>query len=147
MTAVPAAKAPKSYCVGNFQNPSKQPDPIRCIGTNLTFPEGPILPGRPRPNSASNQFCLSCHVNSHPSETLQPVALIPSNFARVAGATSALARPNGDLFSEFDPKRRPTEPPGTITGVTPAGLFCPNVPPALATTPLMIDRKLSLCSH
>ena len=146
MTAITSTKLANSYCVGNFRNPSQQPDPSRCIGNSLTFPEGPIRPGAPRPNSVNNQFCLSCHVSSHPSETLQPVALTPSNFAKVIGATSDMAIPNGDLLSEFDPKRRPTEPPSTIYGVIPAGYFCPNVPPVLRTSRLMIDRKLSLCS-
>jgi len=69
----------------------------------LTFPEGPLRAGSPRPDSSDNGFCLSCHTAD----------------GRDGLGLDALAYDDG-LTVEHDPRRQPNQPPRRVFGHIPA---------------------------
>lgn len=94
---------------------------------SVHFPEGPLFYNRPRPDSASNAFCLHCH-HEDGLGGLDVIAL--------------------ELDSSFnaanDSRRQPMQPPAKIFGRIPAGLVnSTNLPAAttdLTTTGKQIDE-------
>lgn len=70
----------------------------------INFPEGPLRAGVPRPDSADNGFCLSCHHD----EGLGGLSI------------DALVRDPG-VNAEHDRRRQPTQPPRRVFGQIPAG--------------------------
>ncbi len=72
---------------------------------NIHFPEGPLFYNAPRPDSATNSFCSSCHQPGG-NEGLDPGALtLDTTFT-----------------SATDPRRQPFQPSQKIFGRIPAGL-------------------------
>jgi hypothetical protein len=70
----------------------------------IHFPEGPRFSNRPRPDSLTNKFCLSCHHGQgDPGLDLIPLAPFAINAPQ-------------------DPRRQPSDPPGLLFGNIPAGL-------------------------
>ncbi|GAB4184676.1 MAG: hypothetical protein Tsb002_07880 [Wenzhouxiangellaceae bacterium] len=84
------------------------------------FPEGPLHYNQPRPDSSNNAFCLSCHVSSHVTPSLQVGALTPSA-----------------LLMQHDPRRQPMQPPALIFGHIPMDLYGPGVPMAPLVAPII----------
>ncbi len=75
----------------------------------ITFPEGPLRVGAPRPDSAHNAFCLTCHEQSGLGGlSLQALELQPG------------------LLAEDDPRRQPLQPPRRVFGNIPAGWIPPG---------------------
>ncbi len=74
------------------------------LRSSIHFPEGPRFNNRPRPDSQTNKFCLSCH---HPQ----------GEMGLDLQALSSLAIP-----APADPRRQPSDPPRSIFGHIPAGL-------------------------
>jgi hypothetical protein len=131
----PSTSPPISaYCVDSVRRPSGQPNPQRCVGAAVVFPEGPVVPHQRRPDSYNrpddagpNPFCLSCHSNDHPSFSLTPQAITPT-FAADSGAPSYQMDDAGYFLSEWDPRRQPMQPTPRQYGVIPAGMFCDGSP-------------------
>lgn len=71
------------------------------IRTSLFFPEGPLYHDAPRPDTSTNEFCLSCHSGTN------------------TGGLTAEALRWKDIPAKLDPRRQPTQPPARITGVIP----------------------------
>ncbi|MEM7435284.1 MAG: hypothetical protein AAF436_09050 [Myxococcota bacterium] len=74
----------------------------------ITFPEGPLRAGAPRPDSSGNGFCLSCHTESG----IGPMGLDALAF-------------RSDLSVEQDPRRQPMQPMRRVFGVIPRN-WIPN---------------------
>ena len=70
----------------------------------ITFPEGPLRVGAPRPDSSQNAFCLTCHT----ADSKGGLSLAALEF-----------RP--DVNAEDDPRRQPMQPPRRVFGNIPAG--------------------------
>ncbi len=96
------------HCIDNIRRTHLQPDATRCIGSSLLSPEGALFYDLARPDSSDNKFCHSCHVNSHPSETLRRSALISTA---------------GTPLLPLDHRRQPIQPPSRIFGVIPKGVY------------------------
>ncbi|MCP3960000.1 MAG: LamG domain-containing protein [bacterium] len=98
-------------------------DPLaRSVRRRMLFPEGPLVWNQPRPDSASNPFCLSCHQSTGQGGLgLEALTLDP--------ATAAHA----------DPRRQPSQPPHQVFGMMPAHYFDVDAPPA-ETVDAEIDR-------
>lgn len=75
----------------------------------ITFPEGPVRAGVPRPDSSDNPFCLSCHTED----------------GRDAMGLDALAY-DPSVLAEHDPRRQPSQPPRRVFGNIPAGWIPPG---------------------
>lgn len=75
------------------------------LRTSVHFPEGPLFFNRPRPDSVSNAFCLTCHhVDGKGGLDLAALDLDTSWNASV------------------DPRRQPMQPPAKLFGRIPIGL-------------------------
>lgn len=96
-----------------------QRDGDRCVGHRLHFPEGPLVYGKPRPQSRANSFCKRCHVNTSPHATMTVTA--PLNL--------------GAVPMESDRRRQPMQPPARLFGVIPSGLFGAAGPATPVTAP------------
>ena len=83
------------------------PANAKSIRSQILFPEGPLEWNEPRPESSTNAFCLSCHVDSHVTSSLKVEALVKN--------------PLLDMWE--DPRRQPLQPPALISGHIPAGLY------------------------
>jgi hypothetical protein len=68
----------------------------------MHFPEGPLRHDAPRPDTTTNEFCLSCHA-SHGK----------------GGLTVEALRYQADVVAKSDPRRQPTQAPPFITGNIP----------------------------
>lgn len=93
----------------------------------LTFPEGPILAGAPRPDSSENSFCLSCHTDE----------------GKGGLGIDALTL-NPDLLAEHDPRRQPSQPPRRVFGNIPANWLEGSPAEAMKAPPegVLVDRWL-----
>jgi hypothetical protein len=129
-----------TFCIDALR--ATPPNP-RCIGTSMVFPEGPIRVGVRRPDSTRNSFCLSCHVDNHPSPSLTPPHLAPS--VAPVGTTPGWVDAAGYYLSEADPRRRPLEERQLEVGVVPANQFCPNVPSTPVYHSIFLDRWVNQC--
>ncbi|MEM6571334.1 MAG: hypothetical protein AAF957_23185 [Planctomycetota bacterium] len=79
------------------------PDGATHLRAAMHFPEGPVFWDRPRPDSTTNAFCLTCH---HP--------------AGLGGLdVDALAYTGVPAIG--DPRRQPSQPPAYVSGVLPVG--------------------------
>lgn len=88
------------------------PAGARSMRERITFPEGPVRYGAPRPDSTGNAFCASCHTaDSLGGLSLAALALQP------------------DLLAEDDPRRQPHQPPRRVFGNIPAGWLAPGAGP------------------
>ncbi|MCG8457239.1 MAG: LamG domain-containing protein [Holophagales bacterium] len=91
----------------------------RSIRRRLLFPEGPVVWNEPRPESASNQFCLSCH-----------------RTGEEGGLDLTPLQRDNTVLAYQDEHRQPLQAPGTIFGLIPAGYVAPGKPAtALPTGP------------
>ncbi|MEE2829233.1 MAG: hypothetical protein VX498_08595 [Myxococcota bacterium] len=85
------------------------PEGASSVRDAITFPEGPLRAGAPRPDSTTNPFCLSCH-----------------HAAGQGGlGLEALVFQPG-LPTEDDPRRQPLQPPRRVFGNIPAGWIPPG---------------------
>ncbi|MBI5775617.1 MAG: hypothetical protein HZA89_18005 [Verrucomicrobia bacterium] len=84
---------------------------------SVHFPEGPLFHNAPRPHSAANTFCLSCHHTSADGG-LDLTAITLDTFWNAAN----------------DPRRQPMQPRQMILGQIPAGLVDKTGLPTVATT-------------
>lgn len=85
------------------------PPGAESVRNALHFPEGPLRHGQPRPDSSTNPFCLSCHVEEGKG-----------------GLTVDALRPRPDVAAEDDPRRQPMQPPPRVYGQIPAGWIAPG---------------------
>ncbi len=108
------ARGEDAYALyANFHDPSRDdgvyagvlPADADPLAAAIHFPEGPLFRDRPRPDSSTNRFCLSCHT---------------SDEAR--GLTLDALDYDGALFAPDDPRRQPMQPPARLSGFVPAGL-------------------------
>lgn len=101
------------------------PDGARSIRADVHFPEGPLRAGEPRPDSADNPFCLTCHhAEGQGGLSLEALVYDPS------------------LDAAHDPRRQPLQPPRRVFGNIPADWIAPGVPPAPLVAPpegLLVD--------
>ncbi len=93
------------------------PEGTESLRQAITFPEGPLRAGAPRPDSSNNQFCLSCHS----AAGVGPMGLEALEF-----------RP--DVLLENDPRRQPHQPPRRVFGNIPAGWIPPGEGPGSPAT-------------
>jgi len=94
------------------------PASLRRVREALTFPEGPLLFGEPRPDSSANPFCLSCHT----ATGWRGLSLGALSF-----------RP--DLPSQDDPRRQPSQPLRRVFGNIPAHWLGTGKPPSSVLAP------------
>jgi hypothetical protein len=88
------------------------PANTRSLREAINFPEGPLKAGVPRPDSSSNEFCLSCHT---------------AEGRGGLGLDALVAAPN--TVAEHDPRRQPSQPPRRVFGNIPAGWIPPGAGP------------------
>lgn len=88
------------------------------IRESLNFPEGPLYFDAPRPDTSTNEFCLSCHHDN----------VIP-------GLGTEALELNAVLNARDDPRRQPTQPPAKLYGNVPANWFEGSPDYAFATGP------------
>ncbi|MFO0727563.1 MAG: hypothetical protein U1E65_27545 [Myxococcota bacterium] len=94
-----------------------QPPETTSVRGDLHFPEGPLVFGQPRPDSASNAFCRSCHTLDQPP-----------------GLSVAALVGNGQAM-EQDLRRQPMQPRRLIFGNIPANYVGPGLPSAPLSAP------------
>jgi hypothetical protein len=85
----------------------------------ITFPEGPIRAGVPRPDSTGNAFCLTCH----------------GDDGRGGMSTRAL-EPLPGVAAEHDRRRQPMQGPARVRGNVPAGWLTGGEGPGSPAEPL-----------
>ncbi|MFO7561403.1 MAG: hypothetical protein R6X02_02065 [Enhygromyxa sp.] len=91
---------------------AKLPTNTRSVREAINFPEGPVRAGAPRPDSTTNQFCLSCHsAEGRGGLGLDALVLDPNTVA------------------EHDRRRQPHQPPRRVFGNIPAGWIAPGEGP------------------
>ncbi|MEM6673640.1 MAG: hypothetical protein AAF726_12410 [Planctomycetota bacterium] len=99
----------------------------------MHFPEGPLYFDRPRPDSTTNRFCLSCHAaDADGGLTIDALAYRPG------------------LTALRDPRRQPSQPPALVGGALPNGFIDagstprprPGDPRAADGKPFPVDRWL-----
>ena len=88
------------------------------IREDINFPEGPLVVGSSRPDTTTNDFCLSCHTTASTQKELNLAAL---NY--IAGSNV-----------EDDLRRQPGQGPRLIYGNIPANHFGFNSPVADSST-------------
>lgn len=96
------------------------PDGSESLRHAITFPEGPLMAGAPRPDSSDNEFCLSCHT---------------SEGQAALGLGALEYRP--DVLLEDDPRRQPLQPPRRVFGNIPAGWIPPGHGPGSPMEPMV----------
>lgn len=106
---------PRYACFHDYSNDDKAhlkniPSEVASLRESLNFPEGPLFHDAPRPDSAHNSFCLSCHhVNGKDGLSIRALTLNPH------------------IAAKDDRRRQPTQPPSKVFGNIPAG-WLPNSP-------------------
>jgi len=83
---------------------------------SIHFPEGPLFFNRPRPDSVTNAFCVSCH-----------------HETALGGLDLAALDLDGSFNASNDPRRQPMQPPARLFGRIPAGLVNGTGLPASTT--------------
>ena len=101
----------KYACYHDYSNDNEAhlfniPDGLISLRESFNFPEGPLYFDAPRPDSNSNEFCLSCH-----------------HDAGVAGLGLQALALDTSVNTKEDPRRQPTQPPAKIYGNLPANWF------------------------
>lgn len=99
----------------------------------MHFPEGPIFQDRPRPDSRTNRFCLSCHTAGAPGGL---------------GLDALAYRPG--LTALRDSRRQPSQPPARMGGAIPNGIVDaggsprprPDEQRPVDGSPVLVDRWL-----
>jgi len=128
-TAYPLYASFYDYRNDNTANRFSIPTGTVALRQALHFPEGPLLNNAPRPDSATNSFCITCH-QSGGNGGLTPAAL---------ALNSAVTEAN-------DTRRQPFQPPQSIYGHIPAGLVdttgLPTGATDLGSTGQLIDQWL-----
>ncbi|MHA3775701.1 hypothetical protein ACXR0O_29655 [Verrucomicrobiota bacterium sgz303538] len=92
---------------------------------SIHFPEGPLFHDRPRPDSETNTFCLTCH-----------------HTGANAGLDTAALELDNSWLASADPRRQPSQPPRRLFGRIPAGLVNSTGLPS-ALTDLGASGKLA----
>lgn len=107
------------------------PSNVVSVRRQILFPEGPLVHGAPRPESAGNSFCLSCHApDGFPGK---PASLL----------VNALML-NSGLNLEDDTRRQPLQSPPYIFGNIPAMTWGAEPPsPIQDNTGRSIDAFIS----
>ena len=101
----------KDYSDDHAAHLQNIPTGLVSVRHSLVFPEGPLLHDAPRPDSTSNEFCLSCHTVSG------------------KGGFSLGALTLNPLFNAADdPRRQPMQPDPKIYGNIPANWLGNGLP-------------------
>ncbi|MCG8672101.1 MAG: hypothetical protein MI867_22035 [Pseudomonadales bacterium] len=95
------------YTADNKAHLKNIPDGLTSIKSALQFPEGPLYHDTARPDSTTNDFCLSCHHDNG-----------------VVGLTVDALR-YANIPAKLDRRRQPSQPPAKVYGVIPEG-WLPN---------------------
>lgn len=116
-----------NYKADNAAHRDNVPAGTVALRQSIHFPEGPLFHNRPRPDSESNSFCLSCH------------------HVDGKGGLDLIALELDDTWNASnDPRRQPSQPPSKIFGRIPAGLINSTAQPTaltdLGTTGKLIDE-------
>jgi len=108
-----------NYKVDNGAHRDNVPANAFPLRQSMHFPEGPLFHNRPRPDSVTNAFCITCH-HDNAKPGLDLAALDFDNSWTAAN----------------DPRRQPMQPPAKIFGVIPASLINHTAQPAAQPTAL-----------
>ncbi len=100
------------------------PDGVVSVRDAITFPEGPVRAGAPRPDSSQNAFCLTCHHEA----------------GRGGLSLAALSLDPGTL-AEHDRRRQPLQPPRRVFGNVPAGWILPGTGPGGPSTAMQAPAE------
>ena len=103
----------QSQCLDHLRQDTA-PEPESCIRSAILFPEGPLHHNWFRPESRKNDFCTSCHVNSHPYKKMK--------------GSQALRRFR-NIYAKDDLRRQPLQPAPRIFGWLPEALDGPKEGP------------------
>lgn len=108
-----------NYKADNGAHRDNVPAGTVALRQSVHFPEGPLFYNRPRPDTTSNAFCVTCHHdNAKPGLDLLALELDTS------------------FNASNDPRRQPMQPPPRLYGRIPAGLVnSTGLPGALTDLP------------
>lgn len=117
VAAAAASSGERFVCVHDYSEDyaahlGNLPANTRPLREAINFPEGPLRAGQPRPDSSSNEFCLSCH---------------SAEGRGGLGLDALILDPQTDL--EHDRRRQPSQPPRRVFGNIPAGWIPPGQGP------------------
>lgn len=112
------------YSDDNAATLANIPEDAERLREAIIFPEGPLRAGAPRPDSANNQFCLSCHSDSG----IGSMGLGALEF-------------RGDVLLENDRRRQPHQPPRRVFGNIPAGWIPPGEGPGSPTEAMVAPSE------
>jgi hypothetical protein len=117
VAAAAGSAKPRFVCVHDYSGDyaahlGNLPAHTRSLREAINFPEGPVRAGAPRPNSSTNQFCLSCHTAE----------------GRGGLGLDALTL-DSQTVAEHDRRRQPDQPPRRVFGNIPGGWIPPGPGP------------------
>ena len=124
-TSYPLYASFYNYRADNAAHRNNVPTNTVSLRLSVHFPEGPLFHNRPRPDTASNAFCASCH-----------------HAGANGGLDLAALKLNTSFNASTDPRRQPSQPPPRLYGRIPAGLVDSTNLPA-TTTNLTATGKLT----
>lgn len=90
------------YRGDNLAHLGAVPPGTSSVRADVTFPEGPVRAGVPRPDSRDNLFCRTCH-----------------HEGGKGGLSLAALAPMPGIPAELDRRRQPHQPPARVHGVIP----------------------------
>lgn len=115
-----------NYTDDHLAHKKNIPEGLISIRENLHFPEGPLYHDAPRPDSTTNEFCLSCH------------------HSQGLGGLSLAALTTDNIEAKHDPRRQPSQPPQKVFGYLPENwlpqAFVNDNPGLDADSGLLIDE-------
>jgi len=100
--------------------------PAECLRPLVNGLNQQLVWNQPRPDAVTNPFCLSCHVEANPSETMQP-----------SKALVDLA----PITMHDDLRRQPMQPFPLLFGAISADYFGPGNPGASPPDPVNVDEQ------
>jgi hypothetical protein len=115
-TAYPLYANYYNYRADNAAQRFSIPSGTISMRQSIHFPEGPLFHNAPRPDTATNAFCITCH-----HETAK------------GGLDMTALELDTTFIAANDPRRQPSQPPAKLYGRLPAGLVDSTGLPAATT--------------